>query len=178
MKGFRRDNWLIAGLVLAIVCLILLPAALKAIAKGAEPAGQEDFTAPKAAQAKKFSIHLPCRVVEVVDGDTLTCRVTLDVRVRLLDCWAPELRGETQAEKDKAVASKKHLVAIAENKAGGLFVLLDGTKRLDDVLSFGRVLGRVWVHGAGDLSSKQVATGHAFRRKLELEQALTEDDQE
>lgn len=102
-------------------------------------------------------LSLPCRVTQVYDGDTLTVEMTIRARVRLLDCWAPELRDEG------GVASRDAIKPI-EGKAATLVVPLDGVDRLDDVLTFGRVLGYVWVDGES-LSEKQVSAGHATFRK-------------
>jgi len=42
--------------------------------------------------AEPARLVLPCAIVEVYDGDTITVRLTLDLRVRMLDCWTPEIR--------------------------------------------------------------------------------------
>ena len=40
-----------------------------------------------------------CKVLDVYDGDTVTVEVRTIARVRLLDCWAPEVRTKDVAEK-------------------------------------------------------------------------------
>jgi endonuclease YncB( thermonuclease family) len=138
MRGTLR--WLPAWLFLAV-----------AIAWATERVSQQP---PQAA------ITVPCTMVEVHDGDTLTVDVRIPVRVRLLDCWARELRepgGET---------ARDHLRQLAAGKRGVLHVPLAGADRTDDVLSFGRLLAHVWV--AGDdrsLSARMVADGFAAKTK-------------
>ena len=39
-----------------------------------------------------FGLTLPGNVLDVHDGDTVTVEVKRTLRIRLLDCWAPELR--------------------------------------------------------------------------------------
>ena len=97
---------------------------------------------------------LPCTVTEVYDGDTITVELTIRSRVRLVDCWAPEL-SDAGGE-----ASAQHLRRIAAGKPGLLSIDLGGVDRVDDVFSFGRVLGRVSVAG-DDLGGVQIRFGHA-----------------
>lgn len=106
----------------------------------------------------KFQIVAPGVVTEIWDGDTITCEVRFKARVRLLDCWAPELRDTGGLE------SRDNLKAFAEGKPCRLVIDLSDVDRLDDVLTFGRVLAHVWVDGK-DLSSFQVVTGHALERR-------------
>lgn len=116
------------------------------------------------AEQPRGQISVPCEVVEVYDGDTMTVRVSVDVRVRLLDCWAPELKTKDQAEKVKGIASMKHLRGLAPvGSKAQLTIPLNGD-RLDDVLTLGRVLGRVSVDGK-DLAEQQVKANHARTSK-------------
>lgn len=105
------------------------------------------------------------RVVDVYDGDTITVEITRRVRVRLLDCWAPEVRTRNAAEKKRGFASRDHLRRLI--KPGDAVTLHVPT--YDDVgkaWSFGRVLGRVYRTGATvDVSAEQVAAGHATATK-------------
>ena len=113
-------------------------------------------------------------VTRVVDGDTVEGTITIPVTVRLLDCWAPELRprhkGKTEAElsdiRTAARASKLHLATLAEGAKGTLLIPWGSAKDMGDVLTFGRVLGHVWVDGQyTSLSTQQVASGHATSAK-------------
>ena len=103
-------------------------------------------------------ISAPCKIVEVYDGDTITVDVTLRVRVRLLDCWAPELREEGGEE------SRDHLSGLALDNDGTLYVTFDGNRTAGDAMSFNRVLGRVYLADDDkDLSARQVEAGHATK---------------
>ncbi|MEM8864066.1 MAG: hypothetical protein AAGF31_00805 [Planctomycetota bacterium] len=103
-----------------------------------------------------------CKVIEVYDGDTLTVEITQRVRVRLLDCWAPEVRTKDDAEKALGLLSKENLATLAEGKAGVIHVPTGHADRADDVLTFGRALGWVWIdEHAVSLSRQQVAAGMA-----------------
>lgn len=102
---------------------------------------------------------------EVYDGDTVTVDFTIRARIRLLDCWAPEVRTTDEAEKVKGYASRDHLRSLVkEGDPVKVVVPLDGTTRLDDLITMGRVLGTVWA-GGKNLSVEQVAAGHATTAK-------------
>jgi len=109
-----------------------------------------------AGQPSQPHIVLPCKVVHVHDGDTLTAEVTLRANVRLLDCWAPELREAGGAE------SRAKLTELASGKTGLLIIPLGND--LGDSLTFGRVLGRIEIDGR-DVSQQMVESGHATRTK-------------
>lgn len=97
---------------------------------------------------------VPAKVIEVYDGDTVTCEFKLRARVRLLECWAPELRDRGGRE------SRDHLKQLAEGKDCLVSIQLGDVDRLDDVLTFGRLLARITVDGQ-DVSGQQVRSGHA-----------------
>lgn len=96
------------------------------------------------------------RVVRVIDGDTLEAEVSRRLRVRLLDCWAPELREPGGHEAQSFLAG---LVA------GQTVTLQVPTEHeLQAAFSFGRVLGRIWI-GGNDVSRLMIEAGHATREK-------------
>ena len=105
-------------------------------------------------------INLPCLVTDVVDGDTLTVEVRLPMRVRLMDCWAPE-RNEPGGTDSTA-----SLRSLAAGKRGILTVPLEHVDRIDKAMTFGRVLGDVWVTGDDEsLAQQQVRLGHATKER-------------
>ena len=159
----RHDPWdpiwvvLILGLILGVS---MLNAALPA----------EPDPPPEEPPVPGLRISLPCEIVEVYDGDTVTARVTIDIRVRLLDCWAPEIKTKNLKEKELGLASKAAAVQLAEKKKGTLTIPLDQAARLDDLFTFGRLLGDVWIEGeAASLADQLDRSGHAKRTKQELE---------
>ena len=110
-------------------------------------------------------------VIAVHDGDTLTIRVTRDIRVRLLDAWAPETKvdnrlpeSQREAEKRAGLKSKDALTALALGKP--VILQVPTSEDLLKSTTMGRVLGRVWLEGdAESLSEKQVRSGNATREK-------------
>lgn len=111
-----------------------------------------------------------CRVVGVVDGDTVDVEVTRTIRVRLLDCWSPESRTTNAAEKKLGLAAKEHLRAAADGCDATLFVPASPDGEVKDQTTLGRVLGHVWlVRSDGttgeSLSEMQVKAGHATKVK-------------
>jgi len=102
-------------------------------------------------------LQLPCKITEVYDGDTVTVEVTLKARVRLLDCWAPELR-------DTGGKASRDNLKPYEGKEAILQIPLEGVDRLDDVLTFGRILGNIYVEDVS-LSEEQVGKGFATKKK-------------
>lgn len=107
---------------------------------------------------------IPCEVVEVYDGDTVTVRLTIDVRVRLLDCWAPEVRTTDDVEKAYGIYSRETLCNLIGGRKCLLTVPLNGADRLDDVFTFGRLLGRLRDIESGlDASEEMHRMGAAMR---------------
>lgn len=105
---------------------------------------------------------LPCVVDRVYDGDTLTVTVKLTTSVRLLDCWAPEVTGD---EKPRGLVSAAKLREMAEGKTGIVWVPVGDT--LQQSLTFGRVLGHVWIDGHDrPLSQQMVEAGLATKAKV------------
>ncbi len=103
-------------------------------------------------------ITIPGEVAYHVDGDTIDVVVESTIRVRLKDCWAPEPYGEEKAE---GLKSKANIVKLAPV---GSKCMVDVPLDSGDVLSFGRVVGYVYVEGK-ELGQAQCAAGHATSEK-------------
>ena len=113
-----------------------------------------------------LGLSTKCKVLEVYDGDTVTVEIVRTVRVRLLDCWAPEIRTKNQREKAKGWLSKAHLKNIIEGKNATLFVPTENMKNSGDITSMGRVLGHLWpADEPKNVSQLQVEAGHATETK-------------
>ena len=120
-------------------------------------------------------ITTECKVVRVIDGDTVDIEITRTLRIRLLDCWAPETRTTDLEEKAKGLDSKKHLynllnekfyndLAARKAKKITLFIPADEQGEIKDNFTFSRVLGRLFVSGQ-DVSELMVKAGKATKTK-------------
>lgn len=102
-----------------------------------------------------------CRIIRVVDGDTVDVQVTYPLRVRLKDCWAGELptdagRGAAQALTKRAL-SREAILQIPTGQAHNAM----------DVFTFGRVVGTLWLPGEDQsLNEWMIANGHATAEKV------------
>lgn len=112
-------------------------------------------------------------VTKIIDGDTVDIEVKRVIRVRLLDCWAPESKIDSrispekqQAEKAAGLKAKQDLATLALNKPVILSVPTDPSGDLMKSTSMGRVLGRVWLSGdTKSLSEHQIESGNATLTK-------------
>jgi endonuclease YncB( thermonuclease family) len=104
-----------------------------------------------------------CTVVEVYDGDTIVVEWTSRARVRLIDCWAPEIKTRDDEEKRAGIAARDHLAKLCEGKDAILFVPVDQGD-IGKQTNLSRFLGRVSVDGK-DLSEQMVASGYAKKVK-------------
>lgn len=116
----------------------------------------------------------PAVVTRVIDGDTLDVEIRRTVRIRLLDCWAPESKidarlpaAERDAAKRAGIASKAHLTLIAQGQQVIVQIPTDPDGNFSQSITLGRVLGNVWIQSdpSQTLSEKQVAAGHATKNK-------------
>jgi len=102
-------------------------------------------------------------VVRVLDGDTIEVDVRTRVKIRIKDCWAPETRTKNESEKQRGIASKSHLEELLP-VGSELAVFIPMTGRIEDMLTFGRVVADVWKNGE-NVAELQVKAGHAQRSK-------------
>ena len=111
-----------------------------------------------------LGISARATVDRVVDGDTVDLILQMPVRVRLADCWAPEITG---AERLDGAESKDFLAALLGPKEHVVLHVASGqASSLGDVLTFGRVVGRIWQEGSDvDVSRRMVAAGLATKTK-------------
>ena len=113
-------------------------------------------------------------IVRAIDGDTLELEFVRRVRVRLVDCWAAESRTSDGDEKRVGLEAKEFATRYEGSKCR-LVVRTDGDEDIGDGLTFGRVVGDVFVNGES-VAAAIVAAGHAFRTKQELEAKLNDSD--
>lgn len=109
-------------------------------------------------------------VINVVDGDTIDLKVSYVIRVRLLDCWAPESRTLDLKEKQRGLAAKAYMKSLIQEQPN-VRLHVPGGNSLADVMTFNRILGKVWrisedgVPEKRDLSEMMVRARHATSRK-------------
>ena len=105
----------------------------------------------------------PARLVRVIDGATVEVAVERRFVVRLLDCWAPEVRPRDRTENLAGLESRDNLVDLIGDEPLLLHVPAESPE-FDERFSFGRVLGRLYT-AAGELAALQVTAGHATTTK-------------
>lgn len=123
-------------------------------------------------------------VTRVIDGDTVEVETRRVMRVRFLDCWAPESKIDPRVaaeitdlekrksiqdqEKQKGLKSKAHLEELAAGKVVTVRIPMDAGGDIAKSITMGRVLGHVWVDGdSQSLSERQVGGGYATVAKPE-----------
>lgn len=114
-------------------------------------------------------------VTNVVDGDTVDIEIRRTIRVRMLECWAPEQHVDPRIQKERQAAEKKagleskaNLKALALGKPVTLHVPTDGSGDVAKLTTMGRVLGTIWIEGSDkSLNQLQVEGGFATRQKRE-----------
>ena len=114
-----------------------------------------------------------CKVLKVVDGDTVDVDIDLgfgivlkDERVRLMGIDTPESRTRDKVEKQFGLASKKRLKEWLDNKSGPILKTQINKKGEDMKGKFGRILGDFTVYHAPTDSWRMVTDimveeGHA-----------------
>lgn len=110
-------------------------------------------------------------VTNVVDGDTLDVEIRRTIRIRLIDCWAPESKidkritpADQAAAKRAGIASKAHLTLLAQGQQVIVQIPTSPDGKFADSITLGRALGNVWIQNDSvSLAEKQVAAGHATK---------------
>lgn len=111
----------------------------------------------------------------VIDGDTIEVSVIKTIRVRLLDCWAPEIHLDPRVPEDKRVEkkqrgfeSKSNLEALVDGKEVIIEVPTSADGIASEATTMGRVLGHVYLpHDPQSVNAKQVEAGFATSKKPE-----------
>lgn len=114
--------------------------------------------------APQLGVCLPVEIQRVIDGDTLVVALHGSAfvwKVRLLDCWAPELPSKTGKESLQFVESY-----LEQAKDVRLHIPLPSKPHdLLGATTLGRVLGFIWVDGKC-LNDEIVQAGYATKVKL------------
>jgi endonuclease YncB( thermonuclease family) len=112
-------------------------------------------------------------VLRVIDGDTIEVSIHRVIRVRMLDCWAPESRNDPRlpesdrkAEKQRGLDSKENLRQLCQGKT--VVIQIPSDLEVAQLITMGRWLGHVWIEGQSkSLSEQQVESGFATKQKPE-----------
>ena len=116
-----------------------------------------------------------CKVLKVVDGDTVDVDIDLgfgivlkDERVRLMGIDTPESRTRDKVEKQFGLASKVRLKEMLDNKSGPILKTQINKKGEDMKGKFGRILGDFTVYDANKDAWRPVTKilmeeGHAVK---------------
>ena len=117
--------------------------------------------------------HYPCKIIKVVDGDTVDVDIDLgfgvwmkNQRIRMYGIDAPESRTSNQTEKQYGVASKRFLEGMCDDKNG----LVLRTHK-DKTGKFGRILGDFLIEdkSLGDIMvDKSLAVRYNGENKEEM----------
>lgn len=122
-----------------------------------------------AQQKPNTILEVPAKVVSVYDGDTATLEFNIKANVRLLDCWAPEIRSRNAEEKKKGLASKEYLESLLKTN-DEVYVRIPFDGNLSNSLSLSRILGNIYKDIDGDgvkdnISEVMVKKGYATKTK-------------
>ena len=115
------------------------------------------------------------KVERVIDGDTLEITITRKVRIRVLDCWAPETHKTGRpGEKDFGLKVKAFVQELIDKHGTDVRVHIptDVNQALADVLTMGRVLGDIWLADGRSLAAILRKRGMATKTKQELIEQL------
>ncbi len=101
------------------------------------------------------------RVTEVYDGDTITVEVKKEFKVRLLDCWAAEVRTKDKSEKQRGIEARDYLRGLIDGQDVILEIPTKHNGEVGKSISMSRVLGRVYTMEGQSVSESMVNAGHA-----------------
>jgi len=109
-------------------------------------------------------------LVRVIDGDTYIIQPLPPlVRVRMLECWAPESRTTDLEEKQRGLAAKENLKQLLP-VGSRIRVRVPTSDDSSKSMTMGRFLAETWrdIDGDGnldDIAAIQRAAGHATKVK-------------
>ena len=114
--------------------------------------------------APPLGITARAEIERVIDGDTVDVVLRIPVRVRLLNCWAPETTGFDAVAGAKAKEQLCKLLPLGSHVL--VHVPTAQVDALSGVFTFGRVLGDIY-HPNDDesISQQMVRTGLATEAK-------------
>lgn len=169
LASLRHRQIMMAGVIFALIAIAVLFGAFGISASAGQTVRPvQDALSLPACPPKGMTID--GTVVRVIDGDTIVVESRVEYHVRLLDCWAPESRTKDAAEKQRGLAAKTRMQQLAGDKPVRVF--LPAADDLTDMMTMGRLLGRVWILNGDapttpDLSTIMVSERFATPEKLQ-----------
>jgi endonuclease YncB( thermonuclease family) len=120
-----------------------------------------------------YGVSFPCRLHRVIDGDTIEVVISGSWawRIRLIDCWCPEVKGP---EKEAGLQAKQFAArALEDARQLTVFVPFDmiverqghGPINLLDFVTFDRVPAFLYLNEEETLNALLVKHGHATSTK-------------
>lgn len=102
----------------------------------------------------------------VKDGDTLVVRISKTIDIRLLDCWAEEIRGRKKTK--KGLEAKRYLNDLVGDKKVTLYIPAEEGGNISKIWTLSRAKGRIWIDGERekDVSELMVEAGFATKEKI------------
>ena len=120
----------------------------------------------------------PAEVLRVIDADTLEVVVTRKLRIRILDCWAPETH-ETGRPGEKALGleAKAFVEGLFEKLGQSVVIRIptEGDQSLAHVLTLGRFLADVELADGRLLAAVLRRKGFAASTKEKLLEKLRKE---
>lgn len=121
-----------------------------------------------------------CRFVRAKDADTYEIEIRRTVTVRADKCWAPEThRTKHPSEKNLGIQAREFLKRFVKpGTPCRLEIVPDGDEHVGDSLTFGRVVGNVYLEDGDGRSLGELmnSTGMTYPTKAELEAYLDQQD--
>lgn len=112
----------------------------------------------------EHGIKARARMHRVIDGDTVEVIVQYPVKIRLRNCWAPELNGDDKIAGQRAKEAVEMMAPSGTHLT--VWIPTDEASSVGGVMTFDRVLGDVWIgEDEESLNEHLVQMGHATREK-------------
>jgi len=115
----------------------------------------------------QYGISLPCTFHHARDADTIVVQLRnsgLLWAIRLIDCWAPEIRGE---EKPEGIDASIAAIALLKTaKELSVFIPVENIgENVLKFLTFDRIPGYLYLDDETTLNEKLIELGHATKSK-------------
>lgn len=88
------------------------------------------------------------KYIKNYDADSIDLEIRKKIRVRLLDCWAPEIKSKDQYKKEIAKEGRDFVNSVLSSaKEIRLFIPTEQSGDFSHLMTFDRLLGYIWVDG-------------------------------